>query len=1211
MSYQVHNFQTGDVIEAAPINEMDAQIQLNEQNITSKLNADQGSNNAGKFIKVGNDGMLTPDNVDMSAKADKVVGGTTGNFVSLDANGNILDSGHKHSDYIESSKKGVANGVAELDNNGKIPSSQLPGYVDDIIEGYYYNNKFYEEESHTTEITPETGKIYVDLSTNKAYRWGGSSYVEISESLALGETSSTAYRGDRGKIAYDHASAKGSAFASGLYKITTNSEGHVTAAAAVQKSDITGLGVGTVTGITMNNSAVPIDENGSADLGTVITAHQDISGKIDYPSTPGTSGQVLTSDGNGGQSWQTPSGGTVTDVQEDGTSILSSGIANILTMTGAGSSADGTKGLVPAPAAGDNEKFLKGNGTWDDVPDPQTMTGATASTAGAGGLVPAPSAGDQNKVLRGDGTWYDIPAVDDMTGASSNDGGTHGLVPAPAAGDNVKFLKGDGTWDNVPDPQVMTGAGASSSGTSGLVPAPEAGENNKYLKGDGTWSDIPSSEDMVGAGPSASGSHGLVPAPYAGDNIKFLRGDGTWASVSASEDMTGATASESGTHGLVPAPSAGDEGKVLQGNGTWQDIPTEVQEYASATGTGGFPVTGSSGVIYIAKDTNIIYRWDDTLLEYVPISSSGGGSSSLHKIAFNILTTDWFAITGGFGARVTSSYIISSSEEFVIYDNSISTNLNGNINTSKDGSSHYIQFETTVLPSGTISGIIYSLSNQDGSVAVELIEGVLSIKDGGTDASNASDARINLGLGTAATNNVSNDLTETESGKVLDARQGKALDDKITAINSSKGTANGIATLDSSGKVPSNQLPSYVDDVVEGYLYNGAFYSDEQHQNLITAETGKIYVDLTSNKSYRYGGSAYTSIDSYAVATQSDAGLMSASDKTKLDNIAQSMLINIDFSIQTSDWTLSNGVYTYELTTAYVTATSKEIVQYDSSLRTYGQYDIDAVKKTGGGGMIFSTLILPTGTISGSLYVFANENGNVAVIVGEAVKQSALRDVPFTILVSDWVLDDDIYVCEYLNSNITNTSKDIITYDSSYRSSAKADINVEKKSGGGGLVFTTSVIPTGSISGNAYSFDNIDGKLPILVSDTVTPIDGGGTGQNTLSGVKSAFGITSLESQVSSLSDHLAQITTQTITNFTVTDQPGNPVGIQFDPIQGKIPIFAIVVPSSSTGLGEYCPFIIGSPTYRTADNTWIIRMHGGGSCSITGTLYIGWMKIS
>lgn len=108
---------------------------------------------------------------------------------------------------IATSAKGAAGGVAELDTSGKVPAAQLPSYVDDVIEGYLYNSKFYKESAHTTEITGEAGKIYVDLSTNKTYRWSGSAFTIISDTIALGETSSTAYRGDRGKIAYEHSQA--------------------------------------------------------------------------------------------------------------------------------------------------------------------------------------------------------------------------------------------------------------------------------------------------------------------------------------------------------------------------------------------------------------------------------------------------------------------------------------------------------------------------------------------------------------------------------------------------------------------------------------------------------------------------------------------------------------------------------------------------------------------------------------------------------------------------------------------------------------------------------------------------------------------------------------------------------------------------------------------------------------------------------------------
>lgn len=83
---------------------------------------------------------------------------------------------------------------------GKVPSSQLPAYVDDVLE--FANLASFP-------ATGESGKIYIAIDTNVTYRWTGTGYAEISASLALGETSSTAYRGDRGKIAFDHSQTIG------------------------------------------------------------------------------------------------------------------------------------------------------------------------------------------------------------------------------------------------------------------------------------------------------------------------------------------------------------------------------------------------------------------------------------------------------------------------------------------------------------------------------------------------------------------------------------------------------------------------------------------------------------------------------------------------------------------------------------------------------------------------------------------------------------------------------------------------------------------------------------------------------------------------------------------------------------------------------------------------------------------------------------------
>ena len=93
---------------------------------------------------------------------------------------------------------GAANGIAGLDSTGKVPATQLPSYVDDVVE--YANVAAFP-------VTGEAGKLYLALDTSGLYRWTGTVYAQINgggASLVLGETSSTAYRGDLGKIAYDH-----------------------------------------------------------------------------------------------------------------------------------------------------------------------------------------------------------------------------------------------------------------------------------------------------------------------------------------------------------------------------------------------------------------------------------------------------------------------------------------------------------------------------------------------------------------------------------------------------------------------------------------------------------------------------------------------------------------------------------------------------------------------------------------------------------------------------------------------------------------------------------------------------------------------------------------------------------------------------------------------------------------------------------------------
>ena len=100
--------------------------------------------------------------------------------------------------YLYSTLLGAVNGVASLNEIGKIPTSQLPSYVSDVLE-------FPSFDRFPTK--GEANKIYIALDTNKTYRWGGTVYVEIGSSLALGETSETAYAGDKGKRNADNITA--------------------------------------------------------------------------------------------------------------------------------------------------------------------------------------------------------------------------------------------------------------------------------------------------------------------------------------------------------------------------------------------------------------------------------------------------------------------------------------------------------------------------------------------------------------------------------------------------------------------------------------------------------------------------------------------------------------------------------------------------------------------------------------------------------------------------------------------------------------------------------------------------------------------------------------------------------------------------------------------------------------------------------------------
>lgn len=552
MSYQVHNFQTGDIIEAAPVNEMDRQIQLNEEFVSGHGAqayahgvTNKGSQFTAGFYKIETNGeghvidavpvvkkditdlgvpaqdttyedatqsvhglMSTADKIKLdgiSSEANKtsVQYDTTNKKFTQTTDGNTADVvgiqqiksdlqlvkadvglsnadntsdadkpistatqaalDHKLSDSL----KGAASGLAELDASGKVPASQLPSYVDDVLE--FDSILDFPAEG-------ESGKIYVAKDTNLSYRWTGTTYIKVASDLSLGETSSTAYRGDRGAAAYAHAvTNKGLQFASGFYKIQTNAEGHVIGAIQITKEDITGLGI-------------PAQDTTYSD------ATQSVHGLMSSSDKTKLDGIAQGATANIG---------TITKVQANGADVSESGTANIPAasktaygVTQLSSAVDSnSESLAATPKAVKeaydladgkvscttenvktalgvtqmDQRFLREDGTWDTPP------GAVYDN------YPAEQGGTRKSmVLTGDKYNWDQKVSCTTANVKSALGTGAGTT---------KFLREDGTWQ-VPDNYDSLPAAQGGTDKSLVLTGDKYNWDQKPNRGTFTWGDL-------------------------------------------------------------------------------------------------------------------------------------------------------------------------------------------------------------------------------------------------------------------------------------------------------------------------------------------------------------------------------------------------------------------------------------------------------------------------------------------------------------------------------------------------------------------------------------------------------------------------------------------------------------------------------------------------------------------------------------------------
>ena len=246
-----------------------------------------------------------------------------------------------------------------------------------------------------------------------------------------------------------------------------------------------------------------------------------------------------------------------------------------------------------------------------------------------------------------------------------------------------------------------------------------------------------------------------------------------------------------------------------------------------------------------------------------------------------------------------------------------------------------------------------------------------------------------------------------------------------------------------------------------------------------------------------YSANGVRSVGTLGDATTSTHGLMSASDKSKLDNITEGATANI--------------------------GTITGITMNGASKGTSGIVDLGTIITehqtipTGSTSQVGIVQLNDTLTSTSNTQALTAKQGKVLNDKIEAFQTSTLRDIPFSISVNDWVVSGSHYVATVSSTYVTATSREWVTFDSSFRLHAKSDISIDKTSGGGGITLTTSVIPSGSIQGTLYVIDANDGKVPIVIEGTVMPIENGGTGQNTLSGAQNALGISALSDRVDTL----------------------------------------------------------------------------------------------
>lgn len=353
---------------------------------------------------------------------------------------------------------------------------------------------------------------------------------------------------------------------------------------------------------------------------------------------------------------------------------------------------------------------------------------------------------------------------------------------------------------------------------------------------------------------SVTGNAGTATALQTPRSINGIPFDGTVdITISATDSIPRIALSEKGAPNGIA---------VLDGTGKipTSQLPSYVDDILEYNSQAAFPVVGEAGKIYVTLDTNATYRWSGT--SYIQITAAGGGGSG---------TVDSVAGKTGIVTLVKADVGLGNVDNTADLNKPVSIAQQTAIDAAQANAMSASAPNTHVGSGGTshasattsVAGFMAAADK----VKLDAISGLNTGDE--TDATIKSKlgiatlSGVNTGDQTSVTGNAGTATVLQTARTINGVSFNGSTDIIVNAVDvtariaaSEKGAVNGVATLDSTGKVPAIQLPSYVDDVLE-YASQAAFPA--------IGETGKIYVALDTSKTHRWSGSIYVAITSGAV----------------------------------------------------------------------------------------------------------------------------------------------------------------------------------------------------------------------------------------------------------------------------------------------------------------------------------------------------------